>query len=292
MRPPDPRCIRFAPPEIQDGTQELEQWRIEYVPQEWRAPKDHVLYRRSGAADLNMRYGEMLDELAKSRCPSEVLHRLAFELIREGEAARRWIDAGAADDPNERRRTEDTQFLGEMRATPRLARRLASQLEREGSALPLLAALRATKIGITSPHEPELPTRKALARLLRAYAAELPKAHTARRGPFLHRTMIGPFDFPGAIDGRAAPRGASRFAPSTAVMYGAVLNARQITSGGGGQAGDLMPETGMPLHPVAAALVKAVTGEDLGGEAVRTRLKDFIKRNPKACWMGWPDREG
>jgi hypothetical protein len=48
-------------------------------------------------------------------------------------------------------------------------------------------------------------------------------------------------------------------------MFGAVLAARQATGGGGGggQQGGLMPKFGIPLYAVAAALVTAVTGEDI-----------------------------
>jgi hypothetical protein len=52
-----------------------------------------------------------------------------------------------------------------------------------------------------------------------------------------------------------------------------------------------MPEkTGEPLYAVAADLVKAVTGEDVAAGEVRIRLKDWIKRNPRVGWVGWPDR--
>ena len=58
----------------------------------------------------------------------------------------------------------------------------------------------------------------------------------------------------------------------------------------GGQEGDLMPDSGMPLYRVAAALVTAVTGEDIEAEGVRFRVKDWIKRNPSVGWVDWPDR--
>jgi len=73
-------------------------------------------------------------------------------------------------------------------------------------------------------------------------------------------------------------------------MFGAVLATRQATGQGGGQAGDLMPKTGMPLHAVTAALVRAVTNENVDADGVRTRLRDWIDRNPMTGWIDWPDR--
>ena len=193
----------------------------------------------------------MLNALAKSRCPIEALHRLAYELIREGEAARASIAAEATNDPNARRRSSDTSFIKEVRKIPTLARRLANYLEQEQSTLAVAAALRSTWIRICSLEEPKASAGTVLAKLLRAYAQVLPRGHTARRGPFLHRTVIVPFVFPKAVDGRATRRGATRFAQSTAVMFGAVLAARQATTGVTGQDGNLMPKTGMPLYAVA-----------------------------------------
>jgi hypothetical protein len=65
--PASARCIRFAPPEIEGAA--LAHWRERYVPRQWRAPQHHILFGRAGAADLNDRYGEMLDVLATSPCP-------------------------------------------------------------------------------------------------------------------------------------------------------------------------------------------------------------------------------
>jgi hypothetical protein len=97
--------------------------------------------------------------------------------------------------------------------------------------------------------------------------------------------------FPKAIDGQAAPRGAAQFRASTAVMFGAVLAARQATGGGGGgQQGGLMPKFGIPLYAVAAALVTAVTGEDIDYEDVRTRLK--TGSNVTRWSVGWVGQTG
>jgi len=232
----------------------------------------------------------MLNALAKSRCPIQALHGLARELIREGEAARAWIAAGKANDPNERRRSSDSAFLQEVKKIPTLARRLASHVECEQSEFALVEAMRSSRTRIISLEESPTLRGTVLAKLLRAYAQVLPRLHTARGGPFLHRTVIGPFVFPKAVDGRAARRGASIFEPSTAVMFSAVLAARQATTGVSGQDGNLMPKTGKPLYAVAAALVKAVTGDVVTGEEVRIRLKDWITRNPKVGWIDWPDR--
>lgn len=266
-------------------------WRERYVSRRWRAPHHHILFVRVGAAGLNDRYGEMLDELAKSRCPFEALPGLALELVRQGEAAVDWIAAGGRNkDPHERRRKEDGRFLKELSAMPAIARRLAKHLEQGQAAFALNAALRSTGLRIVSVKDEKLSHATAFAKLLRAYASALPGTHTARRGPFLHRVVIGPFVFPKAIDGSARRRGAAVFEPSTAVMFGAVLATRQATGQGGGQAGDLMPKTGMPLYAVAAALVRAVTNENVDANGVRTRLKDWIGRNPMSGWIDWPDR--
>lgn len=298
--PTRPRCIRFAPPELladnrplppelrADGPQ-LKQWRAEHVPHQWRASKDHVLYVRRGAADLNERYGNMLNALAKSKCPDAALHDLALELIHQGEDARAWIAAGETNDLSARHRSNDSSFLEDVEKIPALTRRLASIVEQDQSTLALAAALRSTRIRLIAPEEAQATPGTALANLLREYARVLPRYHTARRGPFLHRAVIGPFVYPKAVDSRAEPREAA-WLMSTPVMFGAVLAARQATSGVLGQAGNLMPGTGMPLHAVAAALVKAVTGDDVAAEEVRSRLKDWIKRNPSVGWIGWPDR--
>jgi len=299
--PTRPRCIRFAPPELLADNQQLppelrandpklKQWRTEHVPQQWQAPKDHVLYVRRGAADLNGRYGNMLNALAKSRCPDAAVHDLALELIHQGEDARAWIAAGETNDPNARRRSSDSSFLDNAEETPALARRLASRVEQDQSTLALAAALHSTRIRIVAPEEAQATAGTALAKLLREYARVLPRYHTARRGPFWHRAVVGPFVYPKPVDGRTAPREAT-WRTSTAVMFGAVLAARQATSGILGQVGNLMPEkTGEPLYAVAADLVKAVTGEDVAAGEVRIRLKDWIKRNPRVGWVGWPDR--
>jgi hypothetical protein len=264
-------------------------WREKYVPKQWRAHDQHILFVRANAPDLNDKYGEMFDELAKSGCPSGVLPGLALELVRQGEAARAWIAAGGLNaDANERRRKEDARFLKEISHLSFKAKHLAKYLEQEPSVFPVLAALRSTGLRIVSiKHEP-LSRGTALAEFLQSYAAALPGSHTAGRGPFLHRTVIGPFVFPEAIDGPARRRGAAVFQPSTAVMFGAVLAARQATGKGGGQAGDLMPKTGQPLYAVAAALVRAVNNEPVSPEEVRTRLNHWIRRNPKVGWMDWP----
>jgi hypothetical protein len=140
-----PRCIRFAPPELSAGGPALEQWRKKYVPIKWRSTHDHTLYCCPHAADLNDRYGEMLDALARSKCPSEVLHGLARELIRHGEEARPWIAAGATDDADERRWSSDSQFLEQVGKIRSLALQLAGCVGQEQSALALTKALRVTK---------------------------------------------------------------------------------------------------------------------------------------------------
>jgi hypothetical protein len=253
-----------------------------------------MLVVREDAADCNDRYGEMLDELAISECPSDppdVLPGLALKLIRQGEDARAWIAAGGPkNDPNEQRRVHDLRFLKDLQPVNLSLTRLARHFDQDQTVFPLTDALRATNVRIVSTEEGATLPSDLLAKLLRAYASSLPKTHTARRGPFLHRSVIGPFVFPKAIDGSAKRRGAGQFAPSTAVMFGAVLAARQATGGRGGQAGSLMPKTGKPLYAVAAALVRAVTDDDVDAEGVRTRLKDWIRRNPQVGWTDWPNR--
>jgi hypothetical protein len=287
------RCIRFAPPELPDRGPGLARWREKHVPTQWRSPDQHILFVRVGAADLNARYGEMLDELANSRCPSEpsdVLPRLALELIRQGENAREWIAGGEDNDPNERRRAADSRFLEDIPAVISAARRLARHLRQEQTAFPVNAALRSSNVRVVPTDDREFLPGELLAEFLQVYGPHLREIHTARRGPFLHRTQVGPFVFPEAIDGAGRRRGAGLFATSTAVMFGAVLAARQATGGGGGQAGDLMPQTGMPLYAVAAALVRAVTADgDVDANEVRTRLKTWKRRNPMAGWIGWPN---
>ena len=55
------RCIRFAPMDLRTRGPELARWRAKYVPRQWRGNGDHVLYRRERAAELNERYGPLLD---------------------------------------------------------------------------------------------------------------------------------------------------------------------------------------------------------------------------------------
>jgi len=288
------RCIRFVPPEIWNDEPAQARWREKYVPTRWRDPNQHILFVREGAADINDRYGEMLDELAISRCqayPTDVLPGLALKLIGQGEDVRAWIAAGGPkNDPNEQRRSEDLGFLGDLKSVNSSVKRLARHFDQNQAAFPLMAALRSTNVMIVTTEEGATSPSHLLAKLLRAYASTLFKTHTARRGPFLHRSVIGPFVFPMAIDGAATRRGARLFAPSTAVMFGAVLAARQATGEGGGQAGDLMPKTGKPLYAVAAALVRAVTDDNVDADGVRLRLKDWIKRNPEVGWVDWPNR--
>jgi len=79
-----PRCVRFVLTEIEPRSPQIAEWRAKYVPQIWRGLGDHLLYDNPDAADFNMRYGEMLDILAKSRCPSDALPRLALALVHQG----------------------------------------------------------------------------------------------------------------------------------------------------------------------------------------------------------------
>jgi hypothetical protein len=288
------RCIRFAPWDLPNAGLEVERWREKFVPGQWRDIGDHVLYRRERAAELNLRYGVLLDALAESRCPGgERLHGLAFELIRQGEEARHWIAAGGLKaDSNERRRVEDSNFVKLAGQVPNLALRLAANLEREQSAFAVAQALRVSAIRIESL-EADLEPGAAMAKLLRNYSDIISRLHTAHRGPFLHRTVIGPLVFTKPVDGPALHRGAAQFNTITAILFGAVSAARGFTGrkGWDSQQGALMPLDGQPLYEVAAALVTAVTGEIIDAEQARTRLRKWIKRNPSAGWFGWPNRD-
>jgi hypothetical protein len=289
----DVRCIRFVPSGFPGETSEIARWRAKYIPKQWRSVAHHVLYRHERAAERNQRYGALLDALALSRCPGgESLHRLALELIHQGEAARNWIAAGGLDaDIYAKRRANDSDFLKDVAEVPKLARRLAADLEQEQSTLAIAQALGSSGTWIASLDR-SLSPGEAIARFLRAYSDAVKKHHTARRGPFLHREVIGPFIFSEPIDGPAVRRGAARFENSTAVLFGAVLAAREFTGRrNAGQLGVLMPPDGQPLHQVAVELVKAVTGEVIVAEEARSRLKAFIKRNPAVGWIGWPNRD-
>lgn len=285
---PIARFVAWAPAHLRVPSPEADAW-FRRLPSGVTAAEAAVPL----AADpdrLNRDYEQTRAAIAAARLPVEAAAKLAHHLAREGDRARRWRDAGCPD-PYAARRDHDAAFLDDLRGIRKAAKTLARHFDdsRAPTVFALLDAVRALEeagVSIAAATDAVAPVDvcAALARFLRAYGEALETDHLAERGPMLHRFVAAPFIFGGPVQrfpwGDMLTRG---------LLWRATWLARRLTGGVGSPAmGAPLPEGGQPLWPVAAALLRDVTGKHYDADTAQDVLAHFLERYPDVGFLGWP----
>ena len=137
------------------------------------------------------------------------------------------------------------------------------------------------------------------AQLLNAYEDALnPRNIPAKKGPFSHRSRVGPLDFGKSIDVR---KGGVADGAEIGVLFELTLYFRRYTSGvdadrlGYMQTGEPMPQSGDPCWPLVVQLMAATFDKDAFGtdgapeeQNVRRRFNKLLKEHPQLTFAGWP----
>lgn len=287
---PVARFVACAPAHLTAPSAELDAWFRRHLPSGITRDEAVVLLAREPDR-LNRHYARTFNAIAAARLPWGTAMRLASALVRDGEKARRWRDAGCPD-PQADARAADAAFLEHLPAVRRAALVLAQHFEQPrnptGFAL-AAAALRLQNEGarIVAPVDDggSGDMAAALARFLRLYAETVESHHFAKRGPMLHLFAAPPFIFQEPIQ-QAPPRAD---AVKRGLLWCATWHARRLTGGTGSRGtGAPMFKGGKPLWNVAAALVQDVTGEHCDADAAQDALSTFIRRNPGVGFDKWP----
>jgi hypothetical protein len=241
-----------------------------------RTMRDKLAPKKNGSAEDVNRYS--------------YLERLVIEACTE---ARRYRLTYGTSDPPARRRQRDTEVLGGLESHRKAVRRVANFIRRYpeyiGQALKQMHRVE----GVSISFREKTSLADAWYRLLNAYEEALaPERVPAKRGPFVHRSRIGPLDFGASVDRQ---RGARIDAVQTGLLFQLVLYFRRYTSGKEGaalgymQTGEPMPAQGDPCWLVCGELLAATLDtEILAPDDLGRRLNKLLQKHPKLSFVGWP----
>lgn len=285
------RVVRYVDDLRLDDEVAFQGW-LERITPRGAGERERLILLSADADRLNKQYEQTFDALGRARLDDSAVLALAIWLPRIGDAALAWLQLRRGD------------RYARLRAAERPFSRVRRRLEKSGARLhpsrTILLAPRSVRIlqaawemgkGVSAGAIRDVGMDSLVGRSTGGGAQVdlgpfIQCLRTAGRGPFLHRSAMGPFIYPRSIDRqRARP---DLFV--NGLLFGAVLEARRAT------APDLaplsrgcpMPVSGRPLWPVAVALVRDVAGEDIGEKEARDRLTNFIRRNTGVGFMGWP----
>ena len=255
---------------------------------------DAVLLLAPDAERRNRAYTNTLRAIADARLPRRAAMRLAASLIRQGDKARAWRDAGFPDPYAERRRA-DAEAVKERETARNAALRLAQHFAggpgpNDAPLIRTLLQVRDQGVSIVAPTDEtaSVPINTSLANFLRLYAANLDASSATANGAapvWLHNSTAPPFLFSRTV--RKTPP--KREALIRGLLWCSTFKARMVTGAAGQNAiGAPMPNDGDPLWNVAAALVEDVTGEPCNPEHAQDALATFIRRNPGVGFFEWP----